>query len=81
MNKSKSIGPSKKVNTDQEYYLKYHYDHVFVIRDNKLKYNVEVMIGKKTFYCAFHDTRNEEHACEHIRFIKYGMNRYLTDEP
>ena len=52
------------------YYLKYRHDHSFVIRDNKLNRNVEVMIGKQTLYCSFHDTRNSEHECEHIRFIK-----------
>ena len=52
------------------YYLKYQHDHGFVIGDNKLKRNVEVMIGKQTLYCSFHDTRNSEHECEHIRFIK-----------
>ena len=52
------------------YYLKYRHDHGFVIGDNKLKRNVEVMIGKQTLYCSFHDTRNTEHECEHIRFIK-----------
>ncbi len=52
------------------YYLKYHHAHGFVIGDNKLKRNVEVMIGKQTLYCSFHDTRNSEHECEHIRFIK-----------
>ena len=52
------------------YCLKYHHDHGFVIGDNKLKRNVEVMIGKQTLYCSFHDTRNSEHECEHIRFIK-----------
>jgi hypothetical protein len=52
------------------YYLKYHHDHGFVIGDNKLKRNVEVMIGKQTLYCCFHDTRNAVHECEHIRFIK-----------
>ena len=52
------------------YYLKYRHDHSFVIGDNKLKRNVEVMIGKQTLYCSFHDTRNAEHGCEHIRFIK-----------
>ena len=52
------------------YYLKYRHDHGFVIGDNKLKHNVEVMIGKQTLYCSFHDTRNTEHGCEHIRFIK-----------
>lgn len=51
------------------YYLKYHHDHGFVIGDNKLKLNVEVMIGKQTLYCSFHDTRNAEHECEHIKFI------------
>jgi hypothetical protein len=51
------------------YYLKYQYDHVFVIGDNKLKLNVEVMTGKQTLYCSFHDTRNAEHECEHIRFV------------
>ena len=51
-------------------YLKYRHDHSFVIADNKLKRNVEVMIGKQTLYCTFHDSRNAEHACEHIRFIK-----------
>ena len=52
------------------YFLKYKHDHSFVIEDNKLKRNVEVMIGKQTLYCSFHDTRNAEHSCEHIRFIK-----------
>ena len=52
------------------YYLKYQYDHVFVIGDNKLKLNVEVMTGKQTLYCSFHDTRNAQHECEHIRFIR-----------
>jgi len=52
------------------YYLKYRHDHSFVIADNKLKRNVEVMIGTQTLYCSFHDSRNAEHACEHIRFIK-----------
>ena len=52
------------------YYLKYQHDHGFVIGDNVLKRNVEVMIGKQTLYCSFHDTRNSEHECEHIRFIK-----------
>ena len=51
------------------YYLKYQHDHAFVIGDNKLKRNVEVMIGKQTLYCSFHDTGNTEHGCEHIRFI------------
>ena len=52
------------------YYLKYQYDHGFVIGDNKLKRNVEVMIGKQTLYCSFHDTRNTQHGCEHIKFIR-----------
>jgi hypothetical protein len=52
------------------YYLKYQYDHGFVIGDNKLKCNVEVMIGKQTLYCSFHDTRDAQHGCEHIKFIK-----------
>jgi len=51
------------------YYLKYQHDHSFVIGDNKLKRNVEVMTGKQTLYCSFHDTRNAEHECEHIRFV------------
>ncbi len=52
------------------YYLKYQHDHSFVIGDNKLKRDVEVMIGNQTLYCSFHDTSNAEHGCEHIRFIK-----------
>ena len=52
------------------YYLKYQHDHSFVIGDNKLKRDVEVMIGNQTLYCSFHNTRNAEHGCEHIRFIK-----------
>jgi hypothetical protein len=52
------------------HYLKYQYDHVFVIGDNKLKHNVEVMIGKQTLYCSLHDTRNGEQECDHIRFTK-----------
>ena len=52
------------------YYLKYNHDHSFVIGDSKLNCNVEVMIGKQTLYCSFHDNRNAEHGCEHIRFIK-----------
>ncbi len=55
--------------TTYDYYLKYQYDHVFVIGDNKLKHDIEVMIGKQTLYCAFHDARNTEHVCEHIKFI------------
>ncbi|VFJ12641.1 hypothetical protein [Candidatus Nitrosocosmicus franklandus] len=51
-------------------YMKYRYDHVFVIGDNKLKHNVEVMIGKQTLYCSSHDTRTSEQECEHIRFVK-----------
>lgn len=51
-------------------YLKYQYDHVFVIGDNNLKHNVEVMIGRQNLYCSFHDIRNAEYQCEHIRFIK-----------
>jgi len=52
------------------YYLKYQYEHVFVIGDNKLKLDVGVMTGKQTLYCSFHDVRNEEHECKHIRFIR-----------
>jgi hypothetical protein len=52
------------------YFLKYRHDHSFVIGDNKLKHDVEVMRGIQRLYCTFHDTRNEEHRCEHIRFIK-----------
>ena len=52
------------------FYLKYNHDHSFVIGDSKLKRNIEVMIGKQTLYCSFHDTRNADHGCEHIRFIK-----------
>ena len=52
------------------YYLKYQYDHVFVIGDNKLKLNVEVMTGKQTLYCSIHDIRNAKNECEHIRFIR-----------
>ncbi|HKR73862.1 MAG TPA: hypothetical protein VJR94_07090 [Candidatus Nitrosocosmicus sp.] len=51
-------------------HLKYQYDHAFVIGDNNLKHNVEVMIGKQNLYCSFHDIRNAENQCEHIRFIK-----------
>ena len=69
MSKSKSVRSSINKD-DQDYYVKYRHDHVFVIRDNKLKYDIEVMIGKRTLYCAFHDTRNSKHVCEHIRFIK-----------
>ncbi|MDF0682493.1 MAG: hypothetical protein P0116_16165 [Candidatus Nitrosocosmicus sp.] len=69
MNKSKSILSSNN-KCDQDYYVKYRQDHVYVIRDNKLKYDIEVMIGKWTFYCAFHDTRNSKHVCEHIKFIE-----------
>jgi hypothetical protein len=57
------------------YYLKYQHDHSFVIGDNKLKCNVEVMTGKQALYCSFHDTRNAEHECEHIRFIKMLIER------
>lgn len=53
-----------------KYYLKYRHDHSFVIGDNSLRRNVEVMIGKQNLYCSFHDTRNVESECEHIRFIK-----------
>lgn len=56
------------------YYLKYQYDHGFVIGDNKLNRNVEVMIGKETLYCSFHDTRKEERGCEHITYIKMINN-------
>ena len=52
------------------YYLKYQHDHSFVIGDNKLNRDVEVMIGNQTLYCSYHDTLNTEHGCEHIRFIK-----------
>jgi hypothetical protein len=61
-------------NTGQQimdyYYLKYEHDHSFVIGDNRLQHNVEVMIGNQTLYCSFHDSRNAENGCEHIRFIK-----------
>ena len=57
------------------YYLKYQHDHSFVIADNKLKRNVEVMTGKQALYCSFHNTRNAEHGCEHIRFIKMLIER------
>ena len=43
------------------FYLKYNHDHSFVIGDSKLKRNIEVMIGKQTLYCSFHDTRNADH--------------------
>ncbi|HYF99518.1 MAG TPA: hypothetical protein VD815_05465 [Candidatus Saccharimonadales bacterium] len=52
------------------YYLKYHHDHAFVIGDKNLRRNIEVMIGKQNLYCTFHDTRNVEPECEHIKFIK-----------
>lgn len=52
------------------YYLKYRHDHSFVIRDNKLNRNVEVMIGKRTLYCSFHDTRNPDRGCDHITYVK-----------
>jgi len=52
------------------YYLKYKHDHGFVIGDSKLSRNVEVMIGRQTLYCSFHDTRNAELGCEHITYIK-----------
>ena len=52
------------------YYLKYLHDHSFIIADNKLRRNVEVMIGKQTLYCSFHDSHNVEHGCEHIMYIK-----------
>ena len=55
------------------YYLKYQHDHGFVIGDNKLNRNVEVMAGKQTLYCSFHDTRDEERVCEHIAFIKMSF--------
>ncbi len=61
---------STRQQTMDYYYLKYQHDHSFVIGDNKLKHIVEVMIGKQTLYCSFHDNRNAEHECEHIRFIK-----------
>jgi len=51
------------------YYIKYQHDHGFVIGDNKLNRNVEVMIGKQTLYCSFHDTRNAERGCEHITYL------------
>ena len=57
------------------YYLKYQHDHSLVIGDNKLKRNVEVMTGKQALYCTFHDTRNTEYECEHIRFIKMLIGR------
>lgn len=60
MDKSK-FDRSSKNKADQDYYVKYRHDHVFVIRDNKLKYYIEVMIRKRTFYRAFHDTRNSLH--------------------
>lgn len=69
MSKSKSVRSSKNKDVP-EYYVKYRHDHVLVIRDNKLRCDIDVMIGKLTFYCAFHDTRNSKHVCEHIRFIK-----------
>jgi hypothetical protein len=43
MGKSKSDRPSKN-KADQDYYVKYRHDHVFVIRDNKDNENNSNMI-------------------------------------
>lgn len=69
MSKSKYVKFSKS-KLDQDYYVKYRHGHVIVLRDNKLRYDIEVMIGKRTFYCTFHNTYNAKHICKHIRFIK-----------
>jgi hypothetical protein len=69
MSKLRSVRYSKNKN-DLDYYVKHRYDYIFVIGDNKLKHDIEVIVGKRTFYCAFHDTRNSKHVCEDIRFIK-----------
>ena len=65
MSKTKSDSSSKNKD-DHNYYVKYRYDHVYVISDKKLKFDIEIMIGKRTPYCAFHDTRNSKYVCEHI---------------
>lgn len=71
MGKSKVVkGYGKSQEKNLDYYVKYQHDHAFIIRDNKLQYNVEVLIGKQTLYCGFHDTRSADHVCEHIRFVK-----------
>lgn len=58
------------------YYVKYRYDHVFVIGDKKLKHDVEVMIGEQTLYCSLHDTRTGEHECDHIGFTKMYKEKH-----
>ena len=34
------------------YFLKYYYDNVFVVGDNELKQNIEILIGKQALYCT-----------------------------
>lgn len=63
--------PTKSSNSqiNNNYFLKYYYDNVFVIGDNELKQNIEIMIGNLGLYCVYHDTWNQKQECEHIKFI------------
>lgn len=53
---------------DDDYFLKYQYDNALVIGDNKLKENIEILIGTRGIYCKYHDTRGYDQKCEHIKF-------------
>lgn len=57
-----------KQKDDDKYFLKYHYDSALVIGDNNLKENVEILIGNKALYCAYHNTHKSDEQCEHIKF-------------
>lgn len=52
------------------YFLKYYYDNVFVVGDNELKQNIEILIGKQALYCTYHDTRDAKQECAHTKFVR-----------
>ena len=70
------LGPRQQIM--DYYYLKYQHDHSFVIGDNKLKRDVEVMIGNQTLYCSFHDTRNSEQDANILDLSKCWMKYKIS---
>ena len=62
------MGKQDKQEKYDDYFLKYQYDNAIVIGDNKLKENIEILIGKRGIYCKYHDTRRCDQNCGHMMF-------------
>lgn len=50
---------------NKDYFLKYDYNSAYVIGDNELKQNIEILIGTNGLYCAYHNNHNQKKIVEY----------------